>query len=458
MIKNLDAVLQAGKPWPPVSELERLRRYDQNENLFNGEHTKVFQVLLHLFSQHTEEYNKIVIILNWHKRLSTLWADFLYGEQPRAKASEDPESSEQVYLNDFVVRNNFWLLEHARQIDISRFGHGIIEAYYEDGCKLQVVHPSKYFPIGDSFGRVVSHMIAWLDEPQTEDHVKQSKLFVRIHSPGQIESREYVVSTTGNILSGPANITITDTGIKEPLVSCVENLKTSSDRLVDDYGDLDSLLKRMEARLTRVGRILDVHSEPMMYADEDSGIFTKTETGAYIYDSKKKAFSLPKGSILPGYATWDGQLAAAFTELERLLQQLYTLSETCEACFEPSTMGAQVSGTALRLMLFIPLKKVDRLKLNCDPTVIRELKTFTAFEKAKGFPNAIPIQSVSIAWQDGLPEDFNETVRNVTALEAQGLIWPEMSLKMLYHLEGAALQDAMTKLSGHQNEKQGRIL
>lgn len=77
MIKNLDEVLQVGKPWPPVSEIDRLSRYDQNENLFNGDHTKVFQVLLNLFSSHTAEYNKLIIILNWHKRLSTLWADLL---------------------------------------------------------------------------------------------------------------------------------------------------------------------------------------------------------------------------------------------------------------------------------------------------------------------------------------------------------------------------------------------
>lgn len=455
MIKNLEAVLQIGKRWPPESECERLKRYEQNEHLFEGEHAKVFNVLLNLFSQHTAEYNKIIIILNWHKRLSTLWADFLYGEQPRAKSSEDPESAEQKYLNGFIDRNGYWLLQHARQIDVSRFGHGIIEGYYEDGCKVQVVHPSKYFPIYDSFGRVMSHMIAWLDGPETEDHVKASKLFVRIHRPGQIESREYTVSASGNIIAGPRNAKIDETGIKEPLISVVENLKTSSDDLVDDYGDLDSIIKRMEARLTRVGRILDVHSEPMMYADEDSNIFTKTETGASVYDSKKKIISMTKGMQPPGYTTWDGQLAAAFMEFDKDLQQLYAMSETCEACFEPSKMGAQASGTALRLMLFVPLKKVDRLKLNCDPAIKRELKVFTDFENAKGYPNSVSLQSVSIAWEDGLPEDFNETVRNVTQLEAQGLIWPEKALSMLYKLEGKALQDAIGKLETHRQTTMG---
>ncbi len=454
MIKNLDAALQLGKPWPPTSEVQRLQAYEENEHLFQGEHTKVFRVLLNLFSSHTAEYNKLIIVLNWHKRLSTLWADFLFGEQPRATVSDDPESTEQKYADDFIARNRFWLLQHSRQIDVSRFGHGIIEGYYEDGCKLQVVHPSKYFPIGDSFGRVRAHMVAWLEEPEVVDHVKQRRLFCRIHYPGRIESREYIVSATGTIIAGPQNESIIDTGINEPLVSVVENLATSSGGLVDDYHDLDSIIKRMESRLTRVGRILDVHSEPLLLLPEDSGAFTKTETGAVIYDSKKKVLERGKNGGDPGYVTWEGQLVAAFQEFETDLKQLYALSETCEACFEPSKMGAQVSGTALKLMLFIPLKKVDRLKLNVDPTVKAELKTFTAFEQARGFTGSVPIESVSVLWQDGLPEDFKETVANVVALKAQGLIWDEMALKMLYKLEGKALKDAMEKLKNDAQAQQ----
>lgn len=446
MIKDIEQALQIGQPWPPESETARLERYKQNEALFDGEHTKVFRVLLNLFSSHTAEYNKLILVLNWHKRLSKLWADFLFGEQPRATAAEDPESAEQVYCNDFVARTGYWLLQHTREMDVSRFGHGIIEGYYEGSCKLQVIHPSKYFPLSDSAGRVVAHMIAWLDEPANVDHITQSRLFVRIHTAGQIESREYTVSTSGRIIAGPTNIVRQETGVDQPLVFVVENLKTSSDKLCDDYGDLDSIIKRMEARMTRVGRILDVHSEPMMYADEDSGVFTKTETGAVIYDSKRKVFEIPKGGTPPGYATWEGQLTAAFIEFEKDMQQLYALSETCEACFEPSKMGAQVSGTALRLMLFVPLKKVDRLKLVFDLSIRQELKTFSAFEKAQGYTGAMALQNVSLAWEDGLPEDWSETVRNITALRAQGLISKRMALQKLYKLEGKRLQQALDDL------------
>ena len=453
MITDIDEVLQVGNPWPPAAEIDRLKRYEQNEYLFDGQHTKVFNVLLNLFSSHTAEYNKLVVVLNWHRRLSTLWADFLYGEQPTATASEDPESKEQKYLKDFIDRSQYWLLQHARALDVSRFGHGIIEAYYEDGCKLQVVHPSKYFPITDAFGRIQAHMIAWSEDLGYVDHVKSHKLYVRIHRKGEIESREYTVSAVGRILAQEGSTIIEQTGVDEPLVSVVENLKTSSGNLVDDYGDLDSIIKRMESRLTRVGRILDVHSEPLLMLPEDSGAFTKTDTGALVYDSKKKVLEKIKGASEPGYVTWEGQLTAAFQEFETDLKQMYALSETCEACFEPTKLGAQVSGTALRLMLFVPLKKVDRLKLNADPAIRRELKAFATFEAVRGYTGAIPLETISVTWEDGLPEDYKETVANVVMLQGAGLIWEEMALKMLYKLEGKALAEAVEKLKGEAKQQ-----
>jgi hypothetical protein len=184
----------------------------------------------------------------------------------------------------------------------------------------------------------------------------------------------------------------------------------------------------------------------MFYANEDSGAFIKTESGAWVFDGKRKAFAVEEGKAAPGYVTWDGQLSGAFAEIDALIRQLYIISETCAACFEPAELGAQISGTALRLMLFVPLKKVDRLKLVVDPIIRAELQTFTAFEAARGSTGAEKLESIGIQWQDGLPEDFKETVANVVLLKSQGLIWDEQALRMLYHLEGASLQGALEKL------------
>jgi len=429
----------------PVSEVDRITRCIQNERLFMGEHQKVYLALLHLFSDHTAEYNKIISIFNFHKRLSTLWADFLFGEAPKVSASETPGSPEQQYLNGFINRNQYWMLQHARQIDVSRFGQGIIEAFYDgQACHLQLIHPTKYFQVGGSDG-ITAHVVAWL-EPLKGD---TSRLNVRIHRPGEVETRRYQVSGAGKIISDPESEPISYTGVNRPLVSVVDNMFTSSVAPMDDYRDIDPIIKRIEARLTRVGRILDVHSEPLLVLPEFSGAFHRNENdGKVVYDSKLKVFELPKEGMPPQYITWEGQLAAAFSEIDALMRQLYIVSETCEACFEPAKLGAQVSGTALRLMLFVPLKKVDRLKLVADPIIKSELKLFADFERASGIEGSPPLGDISIQWQDGLPNDFRETVQNVTLLKTQGLIWDEMALKLLFGLEGDALQEALDKLHG----------
>jgi len=445
MINDLEAALTKGQPWPPSSEVDRITRCIQNEQLFMGEHQKVYLALLHLFSDHTAEYNKIISIFNFHKRLSTLWADFLFGETPKASISEQPDAPEQKYLNEFLNRNRYWLLQHARQIDVSRFGQGVIEAFFDgETCHLQLIHPTKYYQVGGANG-ITAHVIAWMDPPVEGI----SKLNVRIHRPGEVETRQYEVSSVGKIISDAIETNITSTGVDLPLVSVIENVFTSSACAADDYRDIDPIIKRIEARLTRVGRILDVHAEPFLVLPEFSGAFHRNEdTGKVVYDSKLKVFELPKEGMAPQYITWDGQLAAAFSEIDALMRQLYIVSETCEACFEPAKLGAQVSGTALRLMLFVPLKKVDRLKLAADPVIRSELQLFSEFEAANGVKGAARFEDVSIQWQDGLPNDFRETVQNVTLLKTQGLIWDEMALKLLFNLEGAALQEALGKLHG----------
>lgn len=452
MITDLEAALTKGQPWPPSGEIDRITRCIQNEQLFMGEHQKVYLALLHLFSDHTVEYNKIISIFNFHKRLSTLWADFLFGETPKASVSEQPDAPEQKYLNAFINRNQYWLLQHARQIDVSRFGQGILEAYFDgEACHLQLIHPTKYFQVGGADG-ITAHVIAWLDPPKEGI----SKLNVRIHRPGEVETRQYDVSSAGKIVSDVLETNIVSTGVDRPLVSVIGNTFTSSTDPSDDYRDIDPIIKRIEARLTRVGRILDVHAEPFLVLPEFSGAFHRSdETGKVVYDSKLKVFELPKEGMPPQYITWDGQLAAAFSEIDALMRQLYIVSETCEACFEPAKLGAQVSGTALRLMLFVPLKKVDRLKLAADPVIRSELQLFSDFENAKGVNGALRLEDVSIQWQDGLPNDFRETVQNVTLLKTQGLIWDEMALKLLFNLEGAALQEALDKLHGTTTQGAG---
>jgi len=79
--------------------------------------------------------------------------------------------------------------------------------------------------------------------------------------------------------------------------------------------------------LTRIGRVLDSHSEPSLAVPEDS-ITKNPQTGESSFDASLKIFPIGEGQRLPQYIEWEGQMEASFKELEFLMNQFYTVSET----------------------------------------------------------------------------------------------------------------------------------
>jgi hypothetical protein len=80
-------------------------------------------------------------------------------------------------------------------------------------------------------------------------------------------------------------------------------------------------------------------------------------------------FPVGQGEQPPGYVTWDGQLEAAFKQIDLLMEQLYILSETSAAAFGQLKAGLAESGTALRRLMMAPLAKVNRIRMRFDPAL-----------------------------------------------------------------------------------------
>jgi len=81
-----------------------LKRYAENRKLFEGKHAEVFKDWVRLLRG--DQQATLEMILNWHKRLSTLWADLLLGEPPKFTAGEW-QSREQEQLDTIIENNNF---------------------------------------------------------------------------------------------------------------------------------------------------------------------------------------------------------------------------------------------------------------------------------------------------------------------------------------------------------------
>ena len=288
-------------------------------------------------------------------------------------------------------------------LDVSRFGVGLFKIRHDERAIVEAQTPLVWFPVvqPDNVKDVTAHVLGW-DYEQEEQSIWGAKLQrylkLEIHEKGRITTRLHKMAA-GNI-AGLVEESIVQTGVDDFLVVPVFNLCTS-DRLtgLDDYSDLDSIVQELEIRLAQVSRILDKHADPNM-CGPDSALEQDPQSGQWTFRGGGKYFPVGQGEQPPMYVTWEGQLEAAFKELDVLMEQLYILSETSAAAFGQLKAGLAESGSALRRLMMAPLAKTNRIRLRFDPALKKTLALASALEVSQGVKDAVRLEDIHITWQD----------------------------------------------------------
>lgn len=450
MITDL-SFLSLGQDWPPKSEIDRLTLYENNRRLFEGKHEQVYKNWVRLLRE--DQKATLEIILNWPKRLSTLWADLLFGEPPKITCG-DTNSPEQQTLERLLEDNQLINIAYEVALDISRFGTGIFKIRYDGRAIIEGQPPMLWFPVvkPDNIKNITAHVLAWVwDEEQSGlfGRKKVQHLKAEIHEKGKITTAEFIVKD-GKIaqeISREEQLT----GIDDFLIVPVNNLLTT-DRVngLDDYSDLDSIVQELEIRFGQISRILDKHADPNMYGP-DTALEIDPGTGEVVMRGGGKYFPVGEGEEPPGYVTWDGQLSAAFKEIEILLDQFYAISETSAAALGQLKQGLAESGSALRRLMMTPLAKVNRIRMRFDPAIKKVLRLASELEVAQGMAKAVKLENINIAWRDGLPEDEMEKTQ-IYALRIQnGLASRETALQNLYEYDTETLQRELLQITAEAN-------
>ncbi len=449
MLTNLN-FLNVGAPWPPPSELERVTLYKQNRDLFEGKHDKVFKDWIRLLRD--DQQATLEVILNWPKRLSTLFADLLLGEPPQVEAG-DEGSKEQDAVTRLIELNNLFNTAYEVALDVSRFGVGLFKIRHDERAIVEAQTPLVWYPVvqPDNVKDVTAHVLGW-DYEEEEQAIwgakKQRYLKLEIHEKGRITTRLHKLAA-GNI-AGLVEESIVQTGVDDFLVVPVFNLSTS-DRLtgLDDYSDLDSIVQELEIRMAQISRILDKHADPNM-CGPDSALEQDPQSGQWTFRGGGKYFPVGQGEQAPAYVTWEGQLDAAFKEIEVLMEQFYALSETSAAAFGQLKAGLAESGSALRRLMMAPLAKVNRIRLRFDPAMKNVLMLASELEVVQGVRDAVKLEEIHITWQDGLPDDDAEETQIESTRYTAGLTSLESALMRLDGLSGEALQAEIDRIKAER--------
>ncbi|AVX31812.1 Phage portal protein, SPP1 Gp6-like [Carboxydocella thermautotrophica] len=450
LLTSLD-FLAIGQKWPPPTELERLTLYDNNRKLFEGKHDQVYTQWIKLLRQ--DQAATLEIILNWHKRLSMLWADLLLGEPPRISAG-DRNSSEQQNLERIIKENQLFNVSYEVVLDTSRFGTGLYKIRYDGRAIIDAQQPAVWFPVvkPDNVKEIVAHVLAYVVEETVSTLLgtkKQQYLITEIHEKGKITTRRYALKD--GVIAGLLEEEEVTTGVDDFLIVPTNNILTS-DRVtgMDDYSDLDSIIQELEIRVAQISRILDKHADPNMYGP-DTALEKDPQTGQLTFRGGGKYFPVGPDEKPPGYVTWDGQLEAAFRQIDLLMEQLYILSETSAAAFGQLKSGLAESGSALRRLMMAPLAKVNRIRMRFDPALKKVLRLASELEVAQGKPGAVKLENIEITWNDGLPQDDKEQAEIHSILVQNGLESRETAIRRLFQFEADTLREELMRIAAEAN-------
>ena len=442
MLYNLNW-LNPGENFPPLVERDRIKRYLENEVLFDGEHfgselrdrnklyhsegsVSVYQKCAERISQVVGNFEDIIsfpVLLNYRRLLSLKMADLVCGEYPTITGSNESENEKIKTARD---NSDFDARLYSTVIDMSRYGDAIWREYLDDtsdGKTFTLWDPKEWYPIvmQDGTNRISHHVLCWrVNLVAGTDQDPIWELHVQIHGClkadwGTYEERVYQMSSDGSVITQLKSSNIVSTGFDHCAVHHLKSFGTSSTIYgYDDYMTLDSLLAEIMVRIGQISVILDKHADPNLTGPA-SMLSLNPETGEY-YLKRGKFFATSQGDNEPHYLTWDGQLNAAFKQLEILINQMYILSEMGAA-----VLGGQdgsstaISGTAMRFKMVNPLAKARRISNSLTNPVRRLLS---------GISDGVKFEQVSVYWSDGLPDDPRENIENAKLATGETRMMP----------------------------------
>lgn len=394
--------LQTGEPWP--YDIERMARYEDYKKLFLGDHDQIagWQTAFNIIQR--EDPNLIHVLHNLPQAIPKLFADLLVGETPKLSAQDD---SSQEWLDEYTKSNKVHRLIHKGVHSQSYRGDAVLKLSLIDGkAKLSLVPACFWFPIINEADvtEADGHVFAWTTKRGDQEYLR-----AEIHFAGSVHQRAFVLS--GNMIGARVPVTSLGVNLEEDQETLVDQMLVAviPNRELDDsiyglsdYDGIDSLFQQLDMRFSQIAKILDKHSSPGMYGptnidiDPTSGEALPQRTDAYI--------EVPQGETTPGYLTWDANLEANWTFVEKILDAIYIATGTNRAAFGLLDGTNALSGSALKKILMRTLQEVNNKRIKWDEALKYIIPLSAELERANS-GDAPQDLDLTIEWQDGLPDD-----------------------------------------------------
>ena len=397
--------------FPPECENDRLVAYKWYAGLFDINPFEAFGNYGNRLIANFDEYFRLPLLLGYQRLATIKLADMVLGAPPSITVNDNDELTDKI--SDIRDQTDFDNKLYQALIDYSRYGVTVFRLYNDDEIpdrasgNFTVWDPAEWFPVlrKDGTRRIKEHVLAWrvnFGTPMNPDWY----LEIQRHpiEGGKYFEERYAMDGTGATVQRKLTSKVVDTHGAPCLVQYAANLPSTTNIYgTSDYKIINELVFKATERMRQILHILDKHADPSMTGP--ATMLSPNEQTGELEFKASKFYAVSPGEEHPEYMTWDGQLTAAFTALEQLLNQIYILSEMGEALMGNSkSSGQAVSGTAMRFKMIAPLEKARRV----SNALTLPIKKLIAGILGIGEGITLRFQDINVIWEDSLPKDPRE--------------------------------------------------
>lgn len=422
-------MFEVGSQYPPKEHEDRIKRYRLNRDIVTTNADLIKRI-----KERVEKDGRRYIYANYPDLICKKAADLLFGETPVYGAGEEG-SPEQSAVDRIVRDNGLNVTNYEMSYGNAFRGDSFYKVKWAQNYRgllpeeldpyrvmIEAQNPEYVFPeeIPGDKKRIARYHIG-VPVKVKEGETTRWELHVEVHSPGSIVTAKYnmVPSSTEleevikwqitGVIEEPSESALT--GVPIPLVIHVPNFALDDAwQGIDDISEHEAIFGEINNRLTQIAAILDKHADPILTVP--SGVLTEGPDGRpELQAAYAKVFEVVgKDDVPPSYVTWDGQLDAAFKELDKLIDTLLTTAELPPVALGKENAGTSgATGLAVKYRMGPLLSKIARKRQYFDKALTDALFVAQLLEHAQSREKLeyTPTKP-HIIFADGLPTDERE--------------------------------------------------
>lgn len=443
--------------FPYPSETKRLQDYRHYDLMLQSKHYDAFSIKGE--KDFTQRYAMLrYIVANFNSLVAKVSADMLFGEKITVT------SENQDFIETFIEKNELHTQLWESASSNAALGDALFRIRTKDNQIItEDVDPGIYFPHYD------------IDNPRKQPDVKElawtreingDRYLIReLHEVGMIKTTVHRLKGTGatggeqigeqvdikeyNRIAGTTYQEFVDTGIEDFLLIHIPNTKLRGNKYhfgQSDFVELESLQFALNNRLTKNDNILDKHSDPIVAVPE--GIL---DEHGNVRKEHLSMIEITNEGEKPEYITWNANLEAAFSQIDKIVEFMFMVSET-----SPDVLGLgqgkAESGRALKMRLIRTIAKSMR-KRRYYELGLKRMFMIAQQLSVKGFKageeRVTNVEDVDITFSDGIVNDTKEMTEEAILKVEAGL----MSAKTAaMELEGWDEERAIEETNGVNRE------